>query len=376
MKLGIITLQDNNNYGNRLQNYAVSMIMKSYGAEVDTIIVKNKEDFLAYGRKKSSIKNSIKTIMPIQLLVFCAACKQRLCGNKLKYARERNFRKFNKQHITMKTYYINQYEQLLRKKELQKYDYFFTGSDQVWNPDWAGDDLYFLTFAPPEKRIAFIASMGVTELPGEKTECYKVLLRQMKYISVREESAVQLINQITGIKADCFFDPVLLVNREHWLKMVKPMLFEIPSKYILSFFLGEEPKEKIEAFAVSHNLKVVHMNQKEYKKYYLLGPEQLLYMIKNAAVVMTDSFHVTAFSIIFQRQFYVFRRKEPGMENMFSRMETLLGSLDLMNRIQSGIKMEEIDVISREQYLDIEKQLAAERKRLDKKMRTVLCERI
>lgn len=175
----------------------------------------------------------------------------------------------------------------------------------------------------------------------------------MHYISVREESGVRIIDELIHKKVDCFLDPVLLLDREQWEKMMRPTKFHLPGKFVLSFFLGEEPDKPMEIFAESHGLQVIHMNRREYKDCYLLAPDQMLYMIKNAAFIMTDSFHVTAFSIIFQKQFYVFRRREPGMENMFSRMETLLGKFSLTRRVQEHDTIEDREKISEEQYNEI-----------------------
>lgn len=373
MKIGIITINDNNNYGNRLQNYAVYSMVKNYGYSVDTIIVKIKDE-VSY-RNEKIIKEMIRQVSPpylffesVQLMVFI---KNKLLGN---IAAKKNciFNRFTASKCSGKFFYINKYKDIHKISSLGRYDYFLTGSDQVWNPYFAGSDYYFLTFAPPQKRIGFIASIGVSELPNEQKERYTRLLNQMQYISVREESAAQMIKELLHKSVDCFPDPVLLLGKENWEELMKPVEFSIPEKYILSFFLGEEPMKKIESYAVGHKLKVVHMNRKEYEKYYLLGPEQLLYMIKNAEIVMTDSFHVTAFSIIFHKQFYVFNRKDSSMKDMFSRMETLLGKFYLSDRIQNEEEIKEKENISKERYIEIDTTLDVERKRFDGVMRELL----
>lgn len=367
MKAGIITIRDNINYGNRLQNYAVSILLKGYGIEATTIFLNNKEVFLSYKHK-----NWIKRLLPIHLLLFCSMLNKWLHRDKPNIIREKNFCEFNDKYIDQKIYSVNRYKQMIKIKELQEYDYFLAGSDQIWNPNFAGTDLYFLTFAPPEKRIAFIASIGINELPDKEAERYKVLLSKMKYISVREEKAVTLIEQLIGKKVDCFLDPVLLISKDKWSEIAEAIPHDIPSNYILSFFLGDEPEENIKKLAEKRQVSVIHMNQEKYREYYSLNPAQLLYLIKNAEFVLTDSFHVTAFSIIFQKQFYVFRRKQEGMEGMFSRMETLLGKLGLIYRVQDGIEIEDKDVISKEQYDLIEKKLVDEQKRFNEIMSKIL----
>ncbi len=360
MKVGIITIQDNSNYGNRLQNYAVSEILKNYGMETVTVIVKNKEDFLSVDNKKKWIKR----ILPIRLIVVISKYKNKKKFQDLK--RENKFKKFNQKYINSKTYFINQYSELLKIKKLQEYDYFFSGSDQIWNPYYAGDEIYFLTFVPRKKRIAFIASIGVSELPEEKKDKYQLYLSQMKYISVREEKAVHLIEELVNRKVDCFLDPVFLLEKESWIKIIENIPFEIPSRFLLSFFLGEEPNAKIEKYANENNLSIIYMNNKKYRKYYSLNPAQLLYLIKNAEIILTDSFHVTAFSIIFKKQFYVFKRKQEGVISMFSRMETLLSRFHLLDRIQDKVTIESKKDISKADFENIEEEIKKERKRLEK----------
>ena len=132
-KVGIFTINDDGNFGNRLQNYAVQEILKKYNIQVKTI---RKESLLS--RIKNNLKICIKKILPQN-----------------KYKRQINFNQFNK-NIKFKYY--------KKDKELDKinkqYDYFFTGSDQVWNPNFKRmSDTDFLTFAPNQKKISFSASL-------------------------------------------------------------------------------------------------------------------------------------------------------------------------------------------------------------------------
>lgn len=373
MRIGIVTIDDEVNYGNRLQNYAVHNIMKDYGCIADTIVVKMKEK--TFYRNENIVKKIIRDFFPPSLffrsIQFVHFVKSELSRD-VEAKRKRIFAQFTAMQIAGKYFYINRYEDIYHKNDFEQYDYLLTGSDQVWNPYFAGSDYFFLTFVPPEKRIGFIASIGVSELPEAQKARYAALLTQMKYISVREESAVQIIDELIHKKVDCFLDPVLLLERKKWESLVAPVNLSIPSKYVLSFFLGEEPKEKLEAYAVQHNLMIVHMNQKKYEEYYLLGPEQLLYMIKNAEFVMTDSFHVTAFSIIFHKQFYVFHRRDDNMKDMFSRMENLLEKLHLFERVQNEDSIKETKIISSERYVEIDTILKEERQKFNRVMEVIV----
>lgn len=366
MKIGIITINDNMNYGNRLQNYAVIKIFSHLGADVTNIVIKNRDDYLEKSNSKvtASIKRCFK-IFPYKVMMLIIDTKRKVSLNKLERMREKKFCSFNKRYIANHYCFVKKYEKI----QFTEYDYFIVGSDQVWNPYFAGDEKYFLTFAHPEKRIAFAASIGVSELPEEEKERYKTNLNSMHYISVREKAAANIIYELIGKKVDCFLDPVFLLSREEWEKIIETVQ-ELPKKYSLKIFLGEEPKG-IKEFSENEGYSVITMNNINFPQYFDLNPAQLLYLIKNAEVIYTDSFHITAFSIIFEKQFYVFKRKS-DMKDMFSRMENLLERMNLMDRIQMENEMKKKDKITEDKFSNIKELLYQERKRVGDILTNVL----
>ena len=150
-KIGVITINDFNNYGNRLQCYAVQNYLENLGYIVENI-------YNEYN-PNSFIVNSGKRLIR-QLRDF----------NKRKTIaiRNQNFNEFNKYINFSKEYIINgKFDKDLDKQ----YDFFVTGSDQVWNPcDSGRSEIDFLNFASSEKKISFSASMGVEELPNDAIE--------------------------------------------------------------------------------------------------------------------------------------------------------------------------------------------------------------
>ena len=78
-----------------------------------------------------------------------------------------------------------------------EYDYFITGSDQVWNPYFNCTEDEFLTFAPKQKRISYAASIGVSEIPDDKKDQFKKWLNGMNYISVREQAGADIVYELT-----------------------------------------------------------------------------------------------------------------------------------------------------------------------------------
>ena len=318
-KLGIFTLISDDNFGNRLQNYAVQETFKKYDIEVETI--SNQLGIYGINHMKKIIKNTIKRFM------FFVP----------KYARLNNFMKFNKKNIKYSKYYID--KDHIPESLSTQYDYYITGSDQVWNPNFSGrSDIDFLTFAPKEKRNAFSASFGISEIPENVRERYKKNLEEMNFISVREDRAKEMIEELTGRKdIEVLVDPTMLLTSEEWDKIAKKPKKLKASKYILNYYLGEMSEERkniINKIAKENNCEIINLMDSN-DPLYVSGPSEFLYLIKNAFLVCTDSFHGVVFSIIYNTPFVIFDRKDNN-KNMNSRLDTLLNKFNLQYRKFNG----------------------------------------
>ena len=167
MNLAIITLNDNNNYGNRLQNYALQIFLQKYKNNVDTIWYEEKINFeLNY---KINLKAIIKFI--INKNDYRKKIKKYYIVDKIRLY---NIKKFSDKYINIK-YIIKDLDRLDKE-----YDYFIVGSDQVWNPNfWSKKcdhaNIRFLKFASKEKRIAYAASIAIPEIPKDKEQFFKVV---------------------------------------------------------------------------------------------------------------------------------------------------------------------------------------------------------
>ena len=243
---------------------------------------------------------------------------------------------------------------------LEKYgiDSFIIGSDQVWNPYYEAKEYEFLTFVPKEKRLSFAASIGADSIPEDAKWYFKKNLSDMKYISVREERAAEIVKELTGRDADITLDPTLLLDKADWEIIAKKPTINIEDKYICTYFLGEVP-EAVKAFTKEKALPIYALNSQDSPELFTLDPAEFLYMIQNASYVLTDSFHAVAFSIKFHKEFYVFDRKEEGVSSMFSRIETITKRFCLENRIQNRDRIVEQEPISN--WNEIEKELVAEK---------------
>lgn len=357
--VGIVTIDDFLNYGNRLQNYALTRLMEEEGFRViNGIQVYTKECYIIDTR--NPLKKFIKWIIPFHFI------KKRIVHKRgksdlLNKKREQRFKYYvNLYSIHIDPIIARNYK--IAMKDLSQYeiDYFVTGSDQVWNPYYEGRAYEFLTFAPKQKRLSFAASIGVDDVPPEQKKKYKKYLNKMKYISVREQRATEIIKELTGRDADLTLDPTLLLESEKWQIAVKKPDFALGKKYICTYFLGEVPKA-VKAFSKEKGLPIYALNSQDSPDLYTLDPAEFLYMIQNASYVLTDSFHAVAFSIKFNKEFYVFDRKQDGVSSMFSRIETITKRFGLENRIQSRDRIIEQEPISN--WNEIENELVAEKKR-------------
>ena len=314
-KIAIITICDFNNYGNRLQNFAVQSILSKEGFEVFTI--KNKE---IINNDKGIFENTLRYLKSI-FLSF---------GLKEK-GREDHFKNFNR-NINFDKRTFNWFF----KSYWQKYDYFVVGSDQVWNPKFGRlSDLDLLTFVKEKnKKISVSASLGIDNLTKENSDKAKLNLKSFKAISVREESGKEIIENLNfNNKVEVLIDPTMMLNNYEWSELAQKPVQLKSEKYILMYFLGNIPdqiKSEIDRIAKENKCEIINVLDKK-SKFYKTGPSEFLYLEKNAFLICTDSFHSTVFAILFNVPFFVFKRKGSSII-INSRIDTLLLKFNLQDR--------------------------------------------
>lgn len=343
-RIGIVTLNGYFNYGNRLQNYALQETLKSFGYNVETIIIDNeiksrKSNNKTHPLKRiSNIKNKpLKdNLNRVQDKIWTVAHKKEIL--KSKSIRKDIFINFTKTYIKETDYTLsnrNVSEQLLRT-----YDFFVVGSDQVWNPSYNyGSSLYFLTFAEKNKRIAYAPSFGVSKIPEEIIDNYRTWLNGIDKLSVREDDGARIIKEITSRDVPVVVDPTLLLTKEKWMAVSKEATNKPKGKFLLTYFLGNVPeryRKVIENIAKSNNLEIVSLADIKDKNVYRTGPSEFIDYINSASILCTDSFHGCAFSILMETPFIVFSRV--GSQAMFSRIDTLLNKFGLDSRKAENIK--------------------------------------
>ncbi len=311
--IGIITIIDNNNYGNRLQNYALYKYISKY----DTTETLKNDDF-----------SNTKSLFLLRTIKHLFSKKISINEN-----RQKNFQLFNS-NIKFSRKKINAFS------NSEKYNYYIVGSDQVWNPNFGRlRDVDLLAFVSPQKRVSYAASIGVDTIPDSKSKQMAKELKKFKSISVREENAKNIIQELTDRKdIDVLIDPTMLLDEDDWLKVVKRPKNMKTKKYILLYFLGEisaKRKKEIERIAKDNNCEIIDILDKN-SIYYEYGPSEFLYLEQNAFLVCTDSFHACVFAFLFDRPFVVFDREQQMVNSMNSRIDTFISKFKLINRRFNG----------------------------------------
>lgn len=350
MKVGIVTIYDLKNYGNRLQNYATVKTLAKMNIEADTLIL-----------REYKFKNVIRVLLGKKRNVHWNA-RQELKGfyNQLSPTLKKRYEKFKDysyKYTNIKKYHYNRF---FPYNIDRKYDYFIAGSDQVWNP-FIGHayNFEFLAFAKKDKRISWSASFAVSEL-GKHTKRIKKQLSNMKHISVREYSGKEIVENLTDKKAEVLIDPTLMLSKEEWLEIAKkPDWLNDDDKYILTYILGEKNEKMkacIEKYSEENNLKVFELCDESMPKVASSSPEEFLYLFANASLILTDSFHACVFSFLFEKPFLIFARE--GLKNdMISRIHTFLNMFHLERKFYDGdVENEVFEADYSEGYTQLEKE--------------------
>lgn len=343
MKIAIITINDNNNYGNRLQNYALQqyLLKKIKIEKVDTIWYDPKYKYM-------SQIDIVSWKTWIKYIINWKSQRDYLRKEYLKdNIRMYNIGKFTKKINTKLDFKI---EYNLSKK----YDYFIVGSDQVWNPNfWSKKDnhanIRFLKFVPKEKRVAYAASIAIPKIPKDREQFFKDSLNEMKAISMREKAGADLVKNLTGREVPVVVDPTILLSKEKWQKIEMVPEWYNGEKYILTYFLGIL-SPVIENIAKKNNWKIYNLMDRNNFDLYTSRVEEFVYLINHAQLVATDSFHACAFSILMNTPFLVVNRQQKGVADMTSRIDTLMELFDYQDRyiINGECKLSDEEIL----YMD------------------------
>lgn len=359
MKIGILTLPFNNNYGGYLQAYALMTVLKNEGHDVELIYRRhNKPPFR-------------KLIIPT-----CKNVVKKLLGRKVVSIIPNPEKEFRVRGASMMPfldkYIVPRSKPLYSSKEFTKYvtgryDAVIVGSDQVWRPDYGpGIGDFFFADVKDEKliRLSYAASFG-SENPAysdEEIKICKQAISLFKAVSVREQSGLEIIKSFiwkTLAEPQFVLDPTFLLDKEVYESLISGLNGTKTKGKLFNYVLDSNTQTKTIITEASriNKLEVFGVADIQKGDVDLPSIEDWLCFIRDASFVVTDSFHGMVFSIIFKKDFVVC----PNIKRGVDRFISLLGLLGLQGRIVTDEQQVQSCVKTPINWAEVEEVLRVER---------------
>jgi hypothetical protein len=349
MKVGVLTFHRSTNFGTVLQAKATIELLNNLGAEAE--LIDYRPEYIESTLKVRKLPDAcdFKTLVSI-------IANAMIYGNQFA---EKCIR-FKEYIETIKTsntvcHTINDVERIARN-----YDMIISGSDQLWNERITGNDMtYFLPFKHPNK-ISYGSSFGVSHIKPERWAKIVPYLHDMRYIGLREETAVKLINELKVpelfSKTTRVIDPTLMVDNSFWRNEMNSSI-ELPKQgYILTYYMIETPLLRAVTRKLQKQTGLPLVNINPSKRQMILhegqnliwaGPREFLRCYADAKYVVTNSFHGTAFAINFEVPMFVTPLPFSMAGEVNSRLTDVLSLYGLKDRwIDSSEKVNQIHDIS------------------------------
>lgn len=337
MKIGIITFNSAHNYGAVLQVWALQEKLKADGHQVEVI-----------NYRPAAIDNLYRIYIPKWItqneLVNRGFHKLQYMKEKVKTPQKAiRYKKFEDfiNHVLPTTKPYHRYNALVN--EDFDYDVMIAGSDQIWNSNITKglSGAYFLNFGKKSiKRISYAASIGKDCFDANEKLRVQSYLQNFDYISVREEKLKHEVEQLTTKEVDLVLDPTLLLDKEKYDKIRKDTKIKQDYIFVHNVHLAkidERLNAIVEEISKRTGLPVIN-NRADYNfsneigKFADGGPEEFLGIIAGAKMVITNSFHATVFSTIYERNFITV----PHFKNP-DRMQNLLHLFQLDNHLIKSV---------------------------------------
>lgn len=358
MKVSVITILDNTNYGTYLQALATGMIIRKLGHDAEII---------HYTRTSMTPKGRSKAILEDRgFLRWFHRCVLK-SSKKTQELKDKDY-EFLQSFLPVTREYVG-FETLLANPPVA--DVYMTGSDQVWNSFYNRgiDRSFYLDFAPKgARRVSYAASIGMAEIPEKEFEETKSLLSKYQYITVRETAAKKLLEGLE-IASEVVLDPTLLLNKDEWSRIAEKFSWHEDTPYLLTYSVeyGKENtliKHYAKEIAQKRGLKIYHVtysgvpSDNYYDKVFCYAtPDQFLNLMLHASFVVVSSFHGTAFSVNFNKPFITVSPKKFN-----SRVQSLMGITGLESRmVTDGTR--NIDDFCEIDYKNVNEKLEAERQK-------------
>lgn len=373
LRVLLVTWYRNYNYGTALQAYALKSIIEnpSITGFISKAEVRNcKCELLPHvpcpQRKKGKWK---KLFIPKTYFSKLSGFLDKKIYNQnraLFLKREKAFNDFIAQNFVFAADHDIQDDAELRQIA-QSYDVVLAGSDQIWNPV-SLDPMYLLQSVPPEKKMSYGSSLSVKKLNPEDESTYRQALSKFKAISIRDRKCRVQLETIVGKPIATVVDPVILLGRNALVRSAQDI---ISAPYIFCYFLGSKKEHRI--FSISEAKKrnlqihaVINVGSNysadeplESVADWDVDPWKFVGYIKNASLVITDSFHATVIATLCHTQFIILEKdsQRPEQNNRILEFLEATGLLD---------RWEQKDInnsISEEQWLQSDRALIEMRKK-------------
>ena len=325
MKIAILTLRVDNNYGGHLQRYALSRVLQDMGHDACVLYFRSTwNNDSTKKRFKKAVKNIIKKLLG------------KTAGHILYWKHEElSWQETRKNAFPFFQRYINHSELIYSLQSLKRhvckanYDVLIVGSDQVWRKAYTerwGVDRFFLDFAPESsKKIAYAASFGGFDMEYNEDELQHLqrLYGRLDAVSVREELGLAILEKHGWKipKAVHVLDPTMLLPKEHYLQLINNGNTKSSNGNMFCYILDNNDNAKL----VVNKLK----NEKGYIPYFAsidgenrMSVEQWLRSFVDADYIVTDSYHGVVFSLIFNKPFYLISNERRGNARFESLKQT------------------------------------------------------
>lgn len=364
MDIKVITRHTPSNYGSLLQAIATQTIIENLG---------HKCEIIDYVRDDEHGLHGVVTALQ-RKREWRVSLLKRLAYIILRYPDEKIAEfKFSK----MRSQHMNLTERCRTLKDLSKLDAdaFMTGSDQVWGPLLNGnfDCAYFLSFVSKKPKIAFSSSFGKTDFTDDIVKEYKQYLSEYSFITVREDTAAEMLKQWKIPCVGQILDPTLILSEKDWERMIKQV--RTPERYVLVYQIHNDNRlgDYAQQLAKKIGLPLLrvspflHQISREGKLKLLPNLGEFLYYIKHCSYFITDSFHGTAFALNFNKNFIeILPNTSTGSRNL-----SILRLTGLENRIVSDFNDFSL-IKERINYVNVNSILNEQRKISFEKIRSIL----
>lgn len=362
MKIGILTQPLRNNYGGLLQCWALQQTLERLGHEPWII---QREYRYAKDTTFCYVVNLLKSAVK-HFLRHTPVC---VLNSKQRAIISRNTSSFVQGNIVPRTTQIYSNSGLKEAVAKAGFEAYVVGSDQVWRKSYSPKiENYFLDFVYSRtniRRISYAASFGLDSWQYNSRETRKIqrLVRKFDAVSVREKSAVSMCRQFLDVEACHVLDPTLLIDGSMYDKLIADVKEPMMSADVCTYFLdANERKEKlaeyvanklqVQQYSIMPKRRITSANVRENINECIYPSVELwLYSLKNARFVITDSFHGTVFSIIFNRPFWVVANENRGTTRIdglledFGLQDRMVSLEELPHRVDMEIDWEKVNAI-------------------------------